>query len=190
MTPAIPGLRYIPDFIESDVHDRLWAAADTGRWLTGADYPGTAVSRRVQIYGYSYEHRSRSTYRIGELPAWGSEMAERLWCSGLTPMCSNQVVVNDYPPGSGIFEHVDAELFGDSVVSLSLGSTCVMQFKERHTTATEELLLEPRSALVLSEAARYEWTHRIWPRTSDVWLGKDIPRSRRISITFRSVPQD
>jgi alkylated DNA repair dioxygenase AlkB len=46
-------------------------------------------------------------------------------------------------------------------------------------------LLEPRSLLILSDEARYEWQHGIFRRKNDHWQGRVIPRSRRLSITFR-----
>jgi hypothetical protein len=45
------------------------------------------------------------------------------------------------------------------------------------------MLLEPGSALVLKDTARYRWRHRIRARTSD----HGVPRGRRVSLTFRNV---
>jgi hypothetical protein len=47
------------------------------------------------------------------------------------------------------------------------------------------LLLEPRSVLVLSDAARYDWEHGIAPRKTDEWHGQRLARQRRLSVTFR-----
>ena len=182
MPALIPGLRYLPDYLDQGTHDRLWAAADRERWLRSAD-------RGVQIYGYSYDHHKRCAYRIGDLPVWAADMATRLWQDGLMPCVPEQMVVNDYPPGVGIFEHVDAELFGDTVVSLSLGSTCVMQFQDKESDRREELLLEPRSAIVLAGEARTRWTHQIPGRHFDLWLGQELQRARRISVTFRNTQE-
>ena len=51
--------------------------------------------------------------------------------------------------------------------------------------ATEAVLLEPGSALVFSDEARHEWQHAIPARTADDWHGQHLPRSRRVSLTFR-----
>jgi alkylated DNA repair dioxygenase AlkB len=60
-----------------------------------------------------------------------------------------------------------------------------MQFvngQEKH-----DLYLEPRSLITLSGLARYQWTHAIPARKSDVVDGFKIERGRRISLTFRTV---
>jgi hypothetical protein len=62
MPPAIPGLRYVPDYLDQDDHDRLLAAADAEAWR----YLG---ERRVQAHGYSYDITKGGVYRLGELPA-------------------------------------------------------------------------------------------------------------------------
>src|SRR5262245_4787428 len=98
------------------------------------------------------------------------------------------MVANDYTPGSGFFAHTDQVVFGDVVVSVSLGSTCVMRFSHGASGRTGELLLEARSVLVLSEDARWAWRHEIPARTGDRWLDVERPRSRRVSLTFHVVP--
>ena len=44
------------------------------------------------------------------------------------PELADQLIVNDYAPGQGIPAHVDAPLFTDTIISISLGSSCVMEF--------------------------------------------------------------
>jgi hypothetical protein len=60
-----------------------------------------------------------------------------------------------------------------------------MDFRHRPTGRKERLLLEPRSLLVLADAARYDWEHGIAPRKRDVWHGLRVDRRRRLSVTFR-----
>lgn len=57
-----------------------------------------------------------------------------------------------------------------------------METGEQHS-----LLLEPRSLLVLSDEARYQWQHGIARRKNDRWHGVVIPLARRLSITFRAL---
>jgi alkylated DNA repair dioxygenase AlkB len=97
------------------------------------------------------------------------------------------MVANDYRPGSGIFAHVDQAVLGDIVASVSLGSTCVMRFSHGASEQVEELLLEPRSVLVLSGEARWAWQHEIPARTVDTWENEETARSRRVSLTFRVI---
>ena len=81
--------------------------------------------------------------------------------------------------------HRDYAPFGRTVVSLSLLSPCVMDFRHPPTGRGDLLLLEPRSLLVLADEARYEWQHGIAPRKRDTWHGLPVERSRRLSVTFR-----
>ena len=92
----ISGLRYVPDYLDHTTHDRLIAAVDAQRWLTSIDHG-------VQIYGYHYSHRDRVAFRIGALPEWAQELAERLRNDGLLPNLADQMVANEYQPGAGIF---------------------------------------------------------------------------------------
>ena len=45
MTQPIPGLRYVPDYLDSAAHDQIRDVVDVEPWLMSADH-------RVQIYGY------------------------------------------------------------------------------------------------------------------------------------------
>jgi alkylated DNA repair dioxygenase AlkB len=177
----IPGITYVPDYLDPKTHDALLAAVDEHPWLTSVDHG-------VQIYGYSYNHGVRAAYRIGELPSWATALAQRLHQDGYIGRVPNQLVANDYPPGAGMFDHIDQEVFGDVVLSVSLGSTSAMQFTRVEPGAIDALLLAPKSLLVLSGEARFGWKHGIPARISDVWDGREYPRSRRVSLTFRAVP--
>ena len=119
---------------------------------------------------------------------------------------ARQAIINLYNPGEGITSHVDLlRRFGDGIVGVSLSSGCVMQFaRERshdvaddctderrsHETPSEHnLYLPERSVLVMTEDARYKWTHGIPRRTRDYvdsgTGGGWIDRKVRLSITFR-----
>ena len=177
----IPGVHYLPHYIDQHTQDQLLDAVDQQMWQF-------SVRHRVQVYGYNYSHRQRAAFRIGDLPPWSVALAERLCRDGLVAIMPNQLVANDYEPGVGIFDHVDQAVFGDVVVSVSLGSTCVMRFTHEASDASREILLEPGSALVLTGEARWDWKHGIPDRASDRWDDREYVRSRRVSLTFRSVP--
>jgi alkylated DNA repair dioxygenase AlkB len=181
MSPSITGLQYFPDYLDEQTHDSLLTAVDGHRWQASVDHG-------VQVYGHHYDHSRREAYRIGDLPPWVHDLARRLHRDGLMPGVPDQMVANDYPPGAGIFAHVDQEVFGGTVASVSLGSTCVMQFSQTDSDRTEELLLEPRSVLVLSGDARWAWKHGIPARSVDIWDNRERHRSRRVSLTFRVMP--
>ncbi|KAF9458480.1 hypothetical protein BDZ94DRAFT_1140707, partial [Collybia nuda] len=103
-----------------------------------------------------------------------------------TPGAARQAILNLYQPGEGITPHIDLlRRFGDGIMGVSLGSGCP---RERW-----DLYLPERSVIVLSEEARYQWTHGIGKFKEDyVSLphvdspsGRWIERGMRLSITFR-----
>jgi alkylated DNA repair dioxygenase AlkB len=173
----VPGLRYLPDYLDGAAHDGLLATVDSLEWHQTGD------GRRLQFYGYWYHH-TKGMYRVGDLPGWASSLASRLHRDGLTTEVADQVIVNDYMPGQGIRPHTDLEVFAEEIVSVTLCSPCVMDFIHADD-GQRSLFLHAGSALVMSGAARHEWQHAIAARRMDEWQGRRIERSRRVSLTFR-----
>jgi alkylated DNA repair dioxygenase AlkB len=173
--PAIAGLSYVRGYITEAEEAKLVAAIDAESWDETWD-------RRRQPYGVSY---GRSKGERREIPAWGLALVERLHSDGIGDRRFDQMLVNEYAPGQGISPHRDYDPFDRTVVSLSLLSPCVMDFRHVETGDRESMLLEPRSLLVLVDAARYDWEHGIARRKSDRWRGAVLPRRRRLSVTFR-----
>jgi len=151
---------------------------------------------RVQHYGWRYDYTSKSvdsSMHLGDLPEFVFFMVERM-CSGKdqnyrtvlleTP---DQLIVNEYFPGQGIAPHVDNKQFADGIVSVSLGSDCVMEFTHVKTQTKIQLLLERRSLLLLTGESRYDWKHGINAVKTDTINGLKIHRQRRVSFTFRRV---
>lgn len=180
----IQGLNYIPDFISLQEEQELIAAIDSHSWLHD-------LKRRVQHYGYKYDYKARSLSAqsyIGELPEWVVPIAAKLRSNKIFSKSVDQVIVNEYLPGQGISAHIDCVPCFDVVIaSLSLGSPAMMQFVNVRTSEKQDLYLEQRSLVVLASAARYEWTHSIPARKSDIVDGIKVARNRRLSLTFRSV---
>ncbi|MEM6273361.1 MAG: alpha-ketoglutarate-dependent dioxygenase AlkB [Bacteroidota bacterium] len=182
-TALIAGLRYLPAFLHPEEARSLLQSIDAAPWLDD-------LKRRVQHYGYKYDYRRRSidySMRLGELPEWAAPLAERFVAEGIMPWRPDQLIVNEYQPGQGIANHVDCKpCFDDTIVSMSLGSGCVMNFT-RLADRKEiiPLRLLPRSVVVLTGPARYEWMHGIKSIKNDKWEGHRIPRLRRVSLTFR-----
>ncbi|RKU23898.1 alpha-ketoglutarate-dependent dioxygenase AlkB [Candidatus Poribacteria bacterium] len=184
-TTSIDGLRYVEDYISEYQHDWLLAEIDKYEWLTD-------LKRRVQHYGFKYDYKARKVnydMRIGELPKWLKRLSQKLCEDKHMPEVADQVIVNEYRPGQGIASHIDCEpCFKDTIVSLSLGSGCIMNFTNKFDkTKKIPVWLEPRSLVVLNGEARHEWLHGISARKSDVWDGQKLERQRRVSLTFRKV---
>ena len=179
---SVNGLLYIPEYINKSHHDRLVQIIDAQPWRTD-------LSRRVQHYGYVYDYRAKRidpSMELGELPIWLQHIGIQLQKDGLTSAVSDQAIINEYLPGQGIADHIDCTpCFGDIIVSLSLISSVVMDFKQNGQIVS--IVLEPRSLLVLQGEARYHWSHGIARRKQDRVNGTPQKRQRRISITFRKV---
>jgi DNA oxidative demethylase len=88
-----------------------------------------------------------------------------------------QVLVQRYPVGAPIGWHRDSPSY-ELVAGISLAAPARMRFRRgpRAEREQRELLLEPRSAYVLSGEARWSWEHHVPP-------AKEL----RYSITLRSL---
>jgi len=180
----IPGLTYVPEYITFEEQNQLIHAIDQQEW-------SMKLKRRVQHYGYRYDYKDgslASANYLGALPDWAEHIASRLFNDKLTEKAFDQLIVNEYQPGQGIISHVDCvPCFGNTIISLSLGSPCVMDFTHSQTQQKISLLLSPGSLVVMHREARYLWQHGIAPRKKDKYKGTEITRTRRISMTYREV---
>ena len=127
-TATIGGLRYVENYIDKHQHDWLLAEIDKHQWLDD-------LKRRVQHYGFKYDYKARRVdmdMRIGELPEWLKRLSQKLHKDKHMPEVADQVIVNEYQPGQGISSHIDCQpCFKDTIVSLSLGAGCVMNFTNK-----------------------------------------------------------
>lgn len=175
----IPGLSYIPNYLSADAQNQLIERLDRSVWSRELG------SRRVQHYGWRYDYRAQQVPQdayLGLLPTELDVLACELRARGHFAAIPDQVIVNEYNPGQGIGAHIDCvPCFGPTVASISLGSTCEMEFMRNRGAKFQ--LLEPGGLLILTGEARYAWTHQIRPRIHD----GDLMRSRRVSVTFRTV---
>jgi len=179
-----PGAHYIPDFISQREETRLISLIDSSDWITD-------LKRRVQHYGYRYDYRTRGidySMYLGVLPQWAEYFAKELFRCGLMPIVADQVIVNEYLPGQGIAPHIDCTpCFEDSIVSISLGSDCIMNLIRPSDGTQIDIPLASRSVISLRDDARYKWQHGIKPVKSDIINDVRVARARRISLTFRKV---
>lgn len=181
---AIKGLSYIPGYLSEVEAADLWQAITKSPWLSD-------IKRRVQHYGWKYDYKNRfidySSF-LGPLPEWAQPIANRLYRDGYLSKIPDQLIVNEYLSGQGIANHVDCKpCFENTIISVSLGSCCLMDFINLGSRRKIEALLEPCSLLVISDEARYEWSHGIQARKTDQFSGNRYERGLRISLTFRNV---
>jgi alkylated DNA repair dioxygenase AlkB len=155
--------------VSAEEEARLIAEVDKGTW-------NTSLKRRTQHYGIEYDYKkkwiSSDDAATATLPSWCQFLIDRLHERHIISSNPVQLLVNEYEPGQGIARHSDSPAFGDLVLSLSLGSTCIMQLRNGEDCI--DVPLEPRSLLVLSGEARWKWTHEIPARKSDVIEGGKV----------------
>jgi DNA oxidative demethylase len=173
-----PGFRYIPDFLSESDERELIRFADTLAFAEVRMH-GVVAKRRTAHFGWLYGYES---WRITPGPSipeallpYRERVAELIEDS---PGRIEEVLVTDYPPGSGIGWHRDAPMFGPVVVGISLLGPARFRFRQctRHGHEAAEAMLESRSAYVLSGEARILWQHSI-----------PAINHHRYSITFRTL---
>jgi alkylated DNA repair dioxygenase AlkB len=179
--PALPdGFRYAPDVV---------APADEGvllehiRGLPFRDFElhGYTGKRRVVSFGWHYDFNERALRRADDIPDFLRslrEVAARF--AGMHPTRLQHVLVTEYGAGAGIGWHRDKSVFGE-VVGISLLTPCTFRLRRKLGDGWERrsVIAEPRSAYLLSGAARTEWEHSI-PAVDAL----------RYSVTFRNLRED
>jgi alkylated DNA repair dioxygenase AlkB len=184
MDTSIPGLSVVPDFLSPSEQSNLLSIIDDQPWLS-------ELKRRVQHYGYRYDYKKRAVdpaMYLGALPDWVQPLAQRLHDDEHIAVVPDQLILNEYVPGQGISAHVDCvPCFGDTILSITLGSPCVMDFTSLKGKRHVPVLLEAGSLVVMKGESRYQWKHAIAPRLRDLYDGTEIVRGRRVSLTFRKV---
>ena len=172
---TIEGLTLIENFITKEEEEQLLTYIKQNEW-------SNALKRRVQHYGYEYNYENRDVGNpIEAIPNWTEFLMTRMIEKKIITKPFEQLIINEYTPGQGISKHTDAKIFGNTIVSLSLGSPCNMIFRRSTIDANIEINLQPTTLLIMKNDARWKWTHEIPSRKSD----NNINRTTRISMTFR-----
>ena len=189
---GVPGLTYVPDFLSDLEEAEIVKEIDRQEW-------SNELRRRVQHYGWRYDYKTGKvdqTMRIGTLPDWATNIAQRLVERSLMPMMPDQVIVNEYVREQGISRHIDSEpSFSDYIAMVSLLESWEMVFRknEKHSKKKCNVMLEKRSVAIMTGPARYQWTHEIPSRKGEPGpkthkgTRPRILRGRRLSLTFRTV---
>jgi len=170
------GFQYQPDLVSPDQEER---ALEQIRQLPlkEFEFQGYVGKRRVKSYGWQYDFNERMLRRTDDMPSWLlplRELAAEL--AGMEPNALQQALVTEYDVGAAIGWHRDKAMFGQ-VIGISLLSSCRFRLRRKVGGGWERasLIVEPRSAYLLSGASRTEWEHSI-PAVDAL----------RYSITFRN----
>jgi alkylated DNA repair dioxygenase AlkB len=139
---------------------------------------GVVARRRVMHFGWRYGYESWRIEPGPPIPEFLLPLRQRAAeLAGVEAEQFAEVLVTEYPPGAGIGWHRDAPMFG-VVAGISLLGACRFRFQrgKAERRQTYAFTLEPRSAYVLTGAARSEWQHSIPPT-----------KTLRYSVTFRTL---
>jgi alkylated DNA repair dioxygenase AlkB len=171
------GFRYQRDIITTAEESELLARI---RELPFREFEfhGYTGKRRVVSFGWQYDFSARELNKANDMPAFLRELrvpAARF--AGLDPEALQHVLVTEYSAGAGIGWHRDKNVFNE-IVGVSLLAPCVFRLRRSVGDGWERVNVtaEPRSAYLLSGAARSEWEHSIPPVDA-----------LRYSVTFRNL---
>ena len=176
---ALPeGFRYRPELIGSADEAALLAVV-RGLPFRDFEFHGYTGKRRVVSFGWHYDFSARHLRKADRIPDFLLALRPAAAAfAGLEPGEFQHVLVTEYGPGAGIGWHRDRSVFGETV-GVSLLSPCVLRLRRKAGERSWEranVNAEPRSAYLLSGAARDVWEHSIPPVDS-----------LRYSITYRNL---
>ena len=191
----LPGLYYIEN---TNINlAEIILKLDKSEWTP---ITKSSNSRKVQHYGYKYDYMtSNINIKCDDIPDFLEPLQKKLLklCQNFKLVNQdenasnnnyqfNQCIVNNYQSSQGISKHIDTKLYGSVIGCYTAGSGATMTFKKNKEKI--DLYVKPNSLYIMSGDARYKWTHEMVARKSDMVDDTRIPRSRRVSITFRCVP--
>lgn len=178
---ALPeGFVYQPEFLTRDEEAAL---IESIRELpfTGAQYKQFTARRRTVSYGGKYDFSRNRLEAAPEMPQSLYPLRDKVaeW-AGIDTRQFVHALVTEYQPGTPPGWHRDVPDF-EIVVGVSLAGRARMRFRpyrpgeKPRRQDTILLELEPRSAYIMRDAARWGWQHCI-----------SETKELRYSITFRT----
>jgi alkylated DNA repair dioxygenase AlkB len=177
LAPDLPeGFVYRPGFV-SPTQERGLASWLETLPFKAFQFHGFEGRRQVVSFGWQYDFSRSHLLKADDVPAELLPLRERAAAlAGHKPQDLQQVLINKYEPSAPIGWHRDRPVFAE-VVGVSLLAPCTFRLRRRTAEGFERksLILEPRSAYLLSGPARTEWEHSIPPVDQ-----------LRYSITFRN----
>ncbi|HEX3701272.1 MAG TPA: alpha-ketoglutarate-dependent dioxygenase AlkB [Phenylobacterium sp.] len=181
LPPPVPadlpeGFVYRPEFIGREAEQALIA------WLAtlpfeNFQFHGFEGKRRVVSFGWQYDFSRSHLLKADDVPAELMPLrALAAELAGHRPEDLQQVLINEYQPGAPLGWHRDRPVFAE-VVGISILAPCVFRLRRRVPGGFERrsIVLQPRSAYLLSGPARTQWEHSLPP-----------VEQHRYSITFRN----
>ena len=175
------GFEYRADFISETEEAALLDSIATVAF-SDFEMRGVVARRRVAFFGHSYDRAA-----AGPLPDFLFPLRARV--AGWADVDADRfamALINEYRPGAPIGWHRDAPQY-DAVAGVSLLSACRMKFRpyvspssagpsRPRRPATHEIVLDRRSAYLMTRESRTSYEHHI-PPVAEL----------RYSVTFRTL---
>jgi alkylated DNA repair dioxygenase AlkB len=176
-SPFPPGFNYAENMISPE-DERALLEAIPALPFEHFEFHGYTGKRRTVSFGWTYNFEREAIEPAAPMPAFLAALrATAAGFAGVPADDLRQVLVTEYAPHASIGWHRDKGVFGD-VIGISLLSACTFRLRRKVGARWERVTLtaRPRSAYLLSGAARSEWEHSIPP-----------VETLRFSITFRTL---
>jgi alkylated DNA repair dioxygenase AlkB len=177
--PVLPkGMVYVPNFISPE-DEAMLLAKIRNLPLKEAKYREFTAKRRIVSYGGTYDFSHRELLPATPIPPFLYPLREQIarWIT-VSPQEFEHAVIAEYRPGTQLGWHRDVPEF-EIVAGVSLAGPCRMRLRpyppKKGRRDSLSIDLEPRSAYVLRNEARWGWQHSIPPT-----------KTLRYSITFRT----
>jgi alkylated DNA repair dioxygenase AlkB len=178
--PLPAGFTYQPEFLTPAEESALIGIIQALP-LREADYKQYVARRRIVSYGGSYDFTRRELLPAGPIPDSLHPLRQRIadW-TGIAANDFSHALINEYQPGTPLGWHRDLPAF-ESIVGVSLAGECRLRLRpyppaQGRNKDAITLTIEPRSAYLMQDEARWKWQHAVSPT-----------KELRYSITFRTL---
>jgi alkylated DNA repair dioxygenase AlkB len=173
------GFSYQEEFISLD-EERDLLQQIALQPLTESRYRQWTAKRRTASFGGQYDFTHHQLHPAEPIPSFLHPLRDRLaaWAA-LQPGDFTQASIAEYRAGTQLGWHRDVPDF-EVIAGVSLQGMARMRFRPYpppvgRARASSGIDLQPRSAYIIRDAARWKWQHAISPT-----------RELRYSITFRT----
>ncbi len=178
--PALPGLRYQPDFLDAAEEQALIALVRSLP-LQSARYKQYTARRRIASFGGRYDFDDNRLLPAPPIDDRLHALRDRVadWL-GLPATALRHALVAEYAPGTPLGWHRDVPDF-ETIAGVSLGGEAELRFRPYPPTPRTNrtglrLRVAPRSIYRMEGVARWEWQHSVAPTPGLRW-----------SVTFRTL---
>jgi alkylated DNA repair dioxygenase AlkB len=171
------GFRYQPNLISAGEESELIRELKNLPFKP-FDFHGHLANRRVVGFGLRYDYDRRAVVEAPPIPDFLMPLRDKVAAfAGRPAPAFQQVLINEYREGAGIGWHRDKSHF-DEVAGVSLLARCRFRLRRKNGGKWERrtMIVEPRSAYLMTGPARSDWEHSIPPLSG-----------HRYSITLRTL---